>query len=132
MKLMERVTHWAREIKRDAVALWFARRHPATPLPVKLLCIFIAAYALSPIDLIPDFIPVLGYIDDALLLPGLIWLALRWLPEDVLRECRAVGAKWLKLEGRRPGSLWGAGLVIVIWLTLSWLVWRYLIAPRCK
>ena len=61
----------------------FARSHPATPWPAKALAAFVVAYALSPIDLIPDFIPVLGYVDDVLLLPALIWLALRWLPPQV-------------------------------------------------
>jgi uncharacterized membrane protein YkvA (DUF1232 family) len=69
MGITERIKTWARRIKRDAVTLWFAYRDPRTPLAVKALCAFVVAYALSPIDLIPDFIPVLGYADDALLLP---------------------------------------------------------------
>ena len=65
------------------MTLWFACRHPATPWAPKILCLFVVGYALSPIDLIPDFIPVLGYLDDVLLLPGLIWLAVRLLPPAV-------------------------------------------------
>ena len=80
MKIFQTARDWARRIKRDSVTLWFAYRDPATPFLVKALCIFIVAYALSPIDLIPDFIPVLGYLDDVVLLPGLIWLAVRLVP----------------------------------------------------
>lgn len=69
--IFETIRAWARHIKRDSMTLWFAYRDPKTPLLVKLLCVCVVAYALSPIDLIPDFIPVLGYVDDALLLPGL-------------------------------------------------------------
>lgn len=73
MKITDQIRTWARRIKRDAVTLWFACRDARTPLAVQALCAFVVAYALSPIDLIPDFIPVLGYLDDALLLPALIW-----------------------------------------------------------
>ena len=85
MNIVAAIAAWARSVKRDVIMLWFARRHPDTPLLAKALCIFAAAYALSPIDLIPDFIPVLGYVDDALLLPALIWLAVRLLPGHVMR-----------------------------------------------
>ena len=89
MRAGDTLKAWARRIKRDGVTLWFAGRHPRTPWHAKALGLFVVAYALSPVDLIPDFIPVLGYLDDVLLLPGLIWLAVRLLPPDVLAECRA-------------------------------------------
>ena len=88
MSVFDRLRQWARRIKRDGVTLWFATRHPDTPWAVKLLGLFVVAYALSPIDLIPDFIPILGYLDDVLLLPGLIWLGVHLLSNDVLIECR--------------------------------------------
>lgn len=81
MIIIERIKTCARRIKRDPVTLWFAYRDPRTPWAVKALCIFVVGYALSPMDLIPDFIPVLGYLDDAILLPGLIWGAVRLLPQ---------------------------------------------------
>ena len=90
MGFTERMRHWARRIKRDGVTLWFACRDARTPMAVKALCVLVVAYALSPIDLIPDFIPVLGYLDDVLLLPGLIWLAVRLLPPAVLDDSRAL------------------------------------------
>ena len=89
MGISDTLRMWAKRIKRDGVTLWFAGKHPKTPWYAKALGLFVVAYALSPIDLIPDFIPVLGYVDDVLLLlPGLIWLTLQLLPPDVLTECR--------------------------------------------
>ena len=86
---------WAKQLKRDGVTLWFACKHLHTPWYAKALGFFVVAYALSPIDLIPDFIPVLGYVDDVLLLPGLIWLAIRLTPAAILAECRQHGAQWM-------------------------------------
>lgn len=88
MGISDTLRMWAKRIKRDGVTLWFAGKHPKTPWYAKALGLFVVAYALSPIDLIPDFIPVPGYVDDVLLLPGLIWLTLQLLPPDVLTECR--------------------------------------------
>ena len=88
MKIFEHLRGWAKTLKRDGVTLWFACKHPETPWYAKALGVFVVAYALSPIDLIPDFIPVLGYVDDVLLLPGLIWLSIRLTPASFLAECR--------------------------------------------
>ncbi len=110
---------WARRIKRDAVTLWFAYRHPATSWPVKVLCAFVVAYALSPIDLIPDFIPVLGYLDDLLLLPGLIWLAVRMLPASALEQSRRSADAWMEVEGRRPRSYLGAVVIVMVWTAVA-------------
>ena len=91
----EALLAWAKQLRREAIALWFAARNPATPWRPKLLCAVIVAYALSPIDLIPDFIPVLGLLDEALLLPGLIWLAIRALPAQMMMQCRQQADAWL-------------------------------------
>lgn len=125
MKLFETLRGWAKTLKRDGVTLWFACKHPETPWYAKALGVFVVAYALSPIDLIPDFIPVLGYIDDVLLLPGLIWLAIRLTPAPVLAECRLKGDDWIAREGGKPRSLWGAGLILVVWAVLAWLLWSW-------
>jgi uncharacterized membrane protein YkvA (DUF1232 family) len=130
MSLSQHIRSWARRIKRDAVTLWFAYKHPATPLAAKMLCVFVVAYALSPIDLVPDFIPVLGYVDDALLLPALIWLAVRLVPPAVLQECRTQGDAWMAREGRKPRSNAGAVLIVAIWLAAGWALWVYVVAPR--
>lgn len=125
MRLLDRINTWARRIKRDAVTLWFAYRDPRTSWAVKGLCVFVVAYALSPIDLIPDFIPVLGYLDDALLLPGLIWLAVRLLPPQIVSECRERADEWMTVEGKKPTSTVGAVLIVLIWLAMTSAVWLW-------
>jgi len=120
----ERIKAWARRIKRDGVTLWFAARHPAMPWSVKALAAFVVAYALSPIDLVPDFIPVLGFVDDALLLPGLIWLAIRLTPAPLLEECRAQADAHMQAQQARPRSWAGLLLVLAAWVLLAWLLWR--------
>jgi uncharacterized membrane protein YkvA (DUF1232 family) len=123
MTISESIRTWARRIKRDAVMLWFARQHRDTPFLAKALCVFTVAYALSPIDLIPDFVPVLGYVDDALLLPSLIWLAVRMLPAHVIEQCRAQAEDWMSREKAKPKSYAGAIAIIVIWLGALYLCW---------
>lgn len=110
---------WARRIKRDAMTLWFARAHPDTPWHAKALGAFVLAYALSPIDLIPDFIPILGYLDDVILLPALIWLTVRLLPPHVLAESRMQAEQWLANAGARPRSVAGALVIAAIWLAVG-------------
>lgn len=127
--VMNRLKAWAARIKRDGVTLWFVSRHPATPWYAKALGVFVVAYALSPIDLIPDFIPVLGYLDDVLLLPGLIWLALRWTPQAVLAECREQADEWQQTSRTRPRSLLGASVIVGIWLSISGAVWYWAVQP---
>jgi uncharacterized membrane protein YkvA (DUF1232 family) len=116
---------WARRIRRDGLTLWFAYKAPETRLMVKVLCVFVVAYALSPIDLIPDFIPVLGYLDDAILLPGLIWLAIRMLPKPVVKESRVKADAWLQANGRKPTSYFGAVLIVLTWAAIAWAVWHW-------
>lgn len=110
---MKRLRAWAGRLKADVLALWLAARDPRTPLGAKLMAALVATYALSPIDLIPDFIPVLGLLDDLLLVPAGIWLAVRLVPPSLMAEFRAQAAAVL----RRPRSLWGAALVLFLWLS---------------
>jgi uncharacterized membrane protein YkvA (DUF1232 family) len=119
-----RLRRWAAALQQDAAALWFACRHPRTPLVAKILAILIVAYALSPIDLIPDFVPVLGYLDELILLPGAIYLAIKLIPADVLAECRRQAATRDLGSILRPKSYAAAAVVVLIWLTLAWLIWR--------
>ncbi len=123
-----RLTLRARVLKREAVTLWFVLRHPRTPRGVRLLAILVVAYALSPIDLIPDFIPVLGFLDDVIVLPALIWLALRLIPADVRQECQAQALAWFEDHGRKPRWWLGAVLVVTVWIVvgglLLWALWR--------
>jgi uncharacterized membrane protein YkvA (DUF1232 family) len=106
---------WARALKRDVVALWLAARDPRVPLPAKLMAGLVAAYALSPIDLIPDFVPVLGYLDDVILLPLGIWLALRLIPPGVVAELREAAARLAE----RPRSRAAAATIVLCWILLA-------------
>ncbi len=107
-----RLRGWAKALKRDVVALWLAARDPAVPLGAKLLAGAVAAYALSPIDLIPDFVPVLGYLDDLILVPAGIWLAMRLIPPDRLEVHRAEAT----LRAERPVSRAGAAAIVAVWV----------------
>ena len=109
------------------MTLWFAGKNPRTPWYAKALGVFVVAYALSPIDLIPDFIPVLGYLDDVLLLPGLIWVAIKLLPADVLAECRTQADEWMASKAAKPTSKVGAVVVVLLWLAAclgAWYWWK--------
>jgi uncharacterized membrane protein YkvA (DUF1232 family) len=106
--VLEKLRAWARALKTDLVALWFCRRHPDTPWYAKLLAALVVAYAFSPIDLIPDFIPVLGYLDDLIIVPLGVYLTLRLIPQPVLAEARA-RATTEKLHRRGSGRARLAG-----------------------
>ena len=114
---------WARRIRLDAHALWLAARDPRTPWYAKALALLIAAYALSPIDLIPDFVPIFGYLDEVILLPPAILLAVKLVPPELMAEHRAAAAA---AEGR-PVSRAGAAMVVALWLlaatALVWWFW---------
>ena len=128
--LLESIRGWAGRIRRDAITLWFACRRSDTPWCAKAIGLFVVAYALSPIDLIPDFIPVVGWVDELLLLPALIWLAVRLLPEPVLRAARADAERWIADRRQQPRSLVGAAMIITIWLSALALGWYLLIDYR--
>ena len=101
------------------------RQTPQDTWDAKALGLFVVAYAQSPIDLILDFIPVLGCVDDVLLLPGLIWLTLQLLPPDVLTECRGHADAWMQRQGAKP-SMAGAVLVVALWLLVGTALWVWL------
>lgn len=130
MSIGDKLKSWAKRIKRDGVTLWFAGKHPATPWYAKALGVFVVAYALSPIDLIPDFVPVLGYVDDVLLLPGLIWLTIRLLPPEVLSDCRDQADLWMKTHGLKPSSRVGAVVIVLLWIAVSAALWIWVVQPR--
>jgi uncharacterized membrane protein YkvA (DUF1232 family) len=117
---------WAANIKRDALILWFAYRHPLAPWYLRLLCLLIVGYAFSPIDLIPDFIPVLGHVDDVLLLPVLIRLAVKLLPAEVLQDSRQKVNDWQIQQAGRPRSYIAASVIVVIWILLTYLLFCWL------
>ncbi|MDB5555964.1 MAG: hypothetical protein JWL86_5948 [Rhizobium sp.] len=108
--LFESAKTWAKTVKRDVVALWIAARDPRTPVAAKIAAGAVAAYALSPIDLIPDFIPVLGYLDDLVIVPLGIMLAVHLVPEQLMSEFRDLASR----QTAEPRSR--AGLVAVVFL----------------
>ena len=113
---------WAGLIRRDLVALWLAARDPRVPWHAKAIAGAVAAYALSPIDLIPDFIPILGQLDDLLIVPAGIWLAVRLIPPPVLAELRDRAS-----TTGRPASRIAAGLIVALWLAAAAaVVWAFL------
>jgi uncharacterized membrane protein YkvA (DUF1232 family) len=122
---MGRLAQWARALKRESLALYYAARDARTPWYAKLLAGAIVAYALSPIDLIPDFIPVLGLLDELLLLPAAIWLALRLVPEQVLVESRARAEAALE----RPTSRVAAVVIVFVWIACALAVGAWIV-PR--
>ena len=122
--MLERAKQWARNIKRDVIALWIAARDPRVPWYAKALAMAVAAYALSPIDLIPDFIPVLGYLDDLLIVPLGILLVVLLIPAALMTEFRE-RAETVRI---RPRSLIAAAIIIMLWIAatalLVWWLWR--------
>lgn len=123
-KVLQRVQDWAKALKRQVMVLWFSCRHPQTPLLPKVLAIVVVAYALSPIDLIPDFIPILGYLDDVILVPLGVWLVIRLTPARVLEECRNQAAEQGRNHMPRPKSLIAGALILLIWLAVAVFCWR--------
>jgi uncharacterized membrane protein YkvA (DUF1232 family) len=117
---------WVKRLRRDTLALWFACRDKRTPWGVRLLGILIVAYALSPIDLIPDFIPIIGYLDELILLPAGLWILLRLIPEQVLSDCRIKADEWLASGNAKPRSVLGTAIVVLIWTMVAlWLVFLF-------
>jgi len=121
-----RLQTWARETKRDVLAIYLAARDPRVPWFAKVLALCVAAYAVSPIDLIPDFVPVLGYLDDVIIVPLGILLVVRLIPPDILAEHRVTAAG----SSERPTSRSAAALIVAIWLGLGlgalWWSWTTL------
>jgi len=110
--MLTRAKQWARIIRRDVVALWIAARDPRVPWYAKAMAGVVAAYALSPIDLIPDFIPVLGYLDDLIIVPAGILLTVRMIPAPLMVEFRAEAAR----RQERPSSRAGLVAIMCLWI----------------
>jgi uncharacterized membrane protein YkvA (DUF1232 family) len=123
--MLERAKRWARAVKRDLIVLWIACRDPRVPWYAKAVAGLVAAYALSPIDLIPDFVPVLGYLDDLLIMPAGILLAVRLIPSELMEEFRVAAAQ----RSERPTSRVAAAAIVLGWIAAlffaAWWFWRW-------
>jgi uncharacterized membrane protein YkvA (DUF1232 family) len=113
--LPQRLRQFARALKQEIYALYLAYQHPETPWYARIWAIGVVAYAISPIDLIPDFIPVLGYLDDVILLPLGIWIALRLIPAPILIECRE-RSREATGKPTSPAGRWAAMMIVLIWV----------------
>jgi uncharacterized membrane protein YkvA (DUF1232 family) len=115
----------AHQLRVDVHALWLSARDPRVPWYAKALGLVITAYALSPIDLIPDFVPIVGLVDDLVLIPAGVWLLLKLIPEEPFAEHRATA----EVASHRPVSKSGAAIVVLLWLALlasiGWSVYSY-------
>src|SRR5467141_1050121 len=130
MPLLSSLKQRARHLKSETLVLWFAARHPGTPWYAKLLVAGIVAYALSPIDLIPDFIPVLGYLDELILLPVGIYLVLKLVPAEALADARARAQSWVESRQPKPRNWVAAAVIVLVWVLVLWAAFVLLIRPR--
>jgi uncharacterized membrane protein YkvA (DUF1232 family) len=123
-----RIEIWKRaagKLKEKTYALYLAYKHPQTPWYARVFAGLVVAYAFSPIDLVPDFIPVLGYLDDLILVPLGIWLVLKLIPFEVMEECRV--AAQTRFDEDKPGNTIAGVIIVLVWvcmagLCLAWLV----------
>jgi uncharacterized membrane protein YkvA (DUF1232 family) len=114
--MLDQLKDRARSLKREAYAIYIAARDPRTPWYVKALIFFVVAHTFSPIDLIPDFIPILGYLDDLIITPGGIWLAVRLIPPEVMEAARATAA--IRDVDSSVGKV-GAVIIILVWIIVA-------------
>ncbi|TMV46287.1 DUF1232 domain-containing protein [Paenibacillus mesophilus] len=124
--MFEKIKKWAKQLKRKVFVLYFAYKDTRTPWYAKIFALCVVAYAFSPIDLIPDFIPVLGYLDDVILIPLGVALALKMIPESVIRQC-TVQAEERQKNGKPKNWLVGS-LIILVWVAVF--LWISLAAYR--
>ena len=122
--MLSRLKSWARNLKRNAHAIYFAARDPRTPWYARGLAAAVAAYALSPVDLIPDFIPVIGYVDDLIIVPLGLWLVISLIPDELMAEYRTRADE----ASSSPNSLGGMVAIVLLWIAgaaaLGWIAYR--------
>jgi uncharacterized membrane protein YkvA (DUF1232 family) len=116
MAIIEHIKRWSRGLKSEALMVWYISKHPNTPWHGRALAVGLVAYAFSPIDLIPDFIPVLGYLDDLVILPFGVLMILRMTPRHVIIECRGKAQAHLAARTGKPCSRPGAILAVAGWV----------------
>lgn len=126
--MLEKIKRWARQLKRKVFVLYFAYKDRRTPWYAKAFAICVVAYAFSPIDLIPDFIPLLGYLDDVILIPVGVALALQMIPESVIQACTVKAEQ--RMKSGKPKNWLAGSLIIAVWAAVavwvSFAAYRYL------
>ena len=123
--MWEQLKRWARQLESEGMTLWFCCRHPGMPWLPKIFALLVVGYFLSPIDLIPDFIPVIGYLDDLLLVPIGIYLTLKLVPQHVIEESRAKARDWIAAQRPKPKSMIAAVVIMVLWMLFFAVLWQY-------
>jgi len=118
MRLLDRFKTWIARMKRELITLWFAYRHQDTPWYAKVVAAVVVGYAFSPIDLIPDFIPIIGLLDDALLVPLGIWIAVKLIPQSAYAAAREQARAWLADEHERPRNRFAAAAIVIVWIVV--------------
>lgn len=118
--MIEKIKQWAKKLKADIATLYLAYKHKLTPWYAKVAAIVTVGYALSPIDVIPDFIPILGFVDDAILLPVFIWLSLRLIPQNIIALCRKEAVDIFSND--KPKNYIAGGIIILIWVLIIFAV----------
>lgn len=127
MGLLDRLRSRAQILKRETLALYLAARDPRTPWYAKLLAVVIVAYALSPVDLVPDFIPVLGYLDELVLIPAGIALVLKLIPPPVMADAHERADD--VLHRAKKTAVWASVVIVALWLLVAWVVIRWAMTP---
>jgi uncharacterized membrane protein YkvA (DUF1232 family) len=113
-------------LKRDALTLWYALKHAGTPLILKIFALLLVAYAFSPIDLIPDFIPILGMLDEMIIIPLGVWILLKLMPDPVVAECRLQVEEHFNKKKPKPRNYLGGVLIFGIWMmVIYWVTMSY-------
>lgn len=118
--MWQKLKAWASKLKEDIYTLYLASKDPRMPFMAKIIVVLTVAYAFSPIDLIPDFIPILGYLDDLLILPGGIWLSIKLIPKPIVQEYRKLAKT--RLIRKKPNYT-VAALIVLLWILLAF--WTY-------
>ncbi|TNJ63633.1 DUF1232 domain-containing protein [Paenibacillus hemerocallicola] len=124
--MLEKIKKWAKQLKRKVFVLYFAYKDKHTPWYAKVFAICVVAYAFSPIDLIPDFIPILGYLDDVILIPLGVALALKMMPKSVIQACTVKAEERMKIG--KPKNWLAGSLIIAVWVAV--LVWISFVSYR--
>jgi uncharacterized membrane protein YkvA (DUF1232 family) len=115
------------DLKVELLAVWFAYRDPRTPWYAKVWSALVAGYAFSPIDLIPDFIPIIGYLDDAIIVPLGIMIAIKLIPKEVMVDTRIKAKDWIEQRKQKPQNKTMAVLIVLLWILLFLLIVRYVL-----